>query len=370
VTGLTHNFYKYPARFSPLFARASIAAFTQPGDVVYDPFMGGGTTLVEATAMNRRVIGNDINSLAVFVAEVKTSVLQGSQRSDIRSWANRLVSKMTVCAPVERARDWAESGYQRNINSPETWRIRKIVELALGEASSLPSEEAQQFARCIVLRTAQWALDCRKNIPTVGDFRSRFHENAIEMIRGAAQYARAVRGKSHALCLHRSAVGIEKEPILTRHRPIRLVLTSPPYPGVHVLYHRWQVQGRKETPAPFWIASKLDGHFASYYTFGDRNEQQLKSYFERALAAFSSIAKIADENTVLVQIVAFSDPDDQLERYASMMKEAGFSEQKIPELANAPDGRVWRSVPGRKWYASQRGTTTSSSEVVLFHTIK
>ena len=46
VSGLTHNFYRYPARFSPLFAREVIRAFSRPGDLVFDPFMGGGTTLV------------------------------------------------------------------------------------------------------------------------------------------------------------------------------------------------------------------------------------------------------------------------------------------------------------------------------------
>lgn len=53
VTGLTHNFYRYPARFSPQFARAAIEVFSEPGDVVLDPFMGSGTTLVEASALGR-----------------------------------------------------------------------------------------------------------------------------------------------------------------------------------------------------------------------------------------------------------------------------------------------------------------------------
>ena len=52
ICGLSHSFYRYPARFSPLFARAAIAAFTNPGDVVLDPFMGGGTTLVEAARLD------------------------------------------------------------------------------------------------------------------------------------------------------------------------------------------------------------------------------------------------------------------------------------------------------------------------------
>ena len=31
------------------------------------------------------------------------------------------------------------------------------------------------------------------------------------------------------------------------------------------------------------------------------------------------------------------------------------------------DGRLWRSVPGRRWYSDQRGDTPGSKEVVLIH---
>ena|SRR2546427_4154975 len=43
TTGSTHNFYHYPARFPPAIARAIIETFSRPGDVLLDPFMGGGT---------------------------------------------------------------------------------------------------------------------------------------------------------------------------------------------------------------------------------------------------------------------------------------------------------------------------------------
>jgi len=72
ITGLTHDFYRYPARFSPQFAKAVIEAFTRPGEVVLDPFMGGATTLVEAQALGRIGIGLDVNELACFIARVKT----------------------------------------------------------------------------------------------------------------------------------------------------------------------------------------------------------------------------------------------------------------------------------------------------------
>ncbi len=75
VSGYTHNFYRYPARFSPLFVREVIRQYSRRGQVVLDPFMGGGTAIVEAMAMGRRAVGVDLNSLAHFVTTVKTTPL-------------------------------------------------------------------------------------------------------------------------------------------------------------------------------------------------------------------------------------------------------------------------------------------------------
>lgn len=44
VDGLTHRHYHYPARFSPLLIGQAIETFTDPGDLVIAPYVGGGTT--------------------------------------------------------------------------------------------------------------------------------------------------------------------------------------------------------------------------------------------------------------------------------------------------------------------------------------
>jgi hypothetical protein len=144
-------------------------------------------------------------------------------------------------------------------------------------------------------------------------------------------------------------------------------VTSPPYPGVHVLYHRWQVDGRKEAPLPFMIANKLDGAGSSYYTMGDRKFPELKTYFDNIRATMSSVAALANRHTVFVQMVAFSEPRWQLKRYLETMEEAGLIEVFLPVLKGKADGRLWRSVPGRRWYSDQRGKTPGSQEVVLIH---
>jgi hypothetical protein len=149
-----------------------------------------------------------------------------------------------------------------------------MLEVVLNAVLQFESFREQKFVRCALLRIAQWALDCREGVPPVHEVRARFMVIVDEMVEGARQFAKAARKggctRADVLCLHRSVVGAEDGPRVREIGSPALILTSPPYPGVHVLYHRWQVLGRRETPAPFWIAGTLDGAGASYYTFGDR----------------------------------------------------------------------------------------------------
>jgi hypothetical protein len=54
----------YRACFKPQLPRFFIERLTLPGDIVYDPFMGRGTTLVEAALLGRIPFGCDANPLS------------------------------------------------------------------------------------------------------------------------------------------------------------------------------------------------------------------------------------------------------------------------------------------------------------------
>jgi hypothetical protein len=54
----------YRACFKPQLPRFFIERLTRPADVVYDPFAGRGTTLIEAALHGRRPIGCDVNPLS------------------------------------------------------------------------------------------------------------------------------------------------------------------------------------------------------------------------------------------------------------------------------------------------------------------
>ena len=104
VGGLTHGFYLYPARFPPEVARSIITRFSQPGDWVLDPFMGGGTSIVEGLAQGRKMMGADVNALSHFVASVRTTPLSPADEFILKDWATE------VSALLARDASWVERG--------------------------------------------------------------------------------------------------------------------------------------------------------------------------------------------------------------------------------------------------------------------
>ena len=74
---LTHGLHRYPARMIPQIPAAILDHYTRegelsPGDLVYDPFAGSGTTAVEASLKGLEIRANDINPFAIMLTKAKT----------------------------------------------------------------------------------------------------------------------------------------------------------------------------------------------------------------------------------------------------------------------------------------------------------
>ena len=365
VQGYTHDFYKYPARFSPGFVRYILDSLTEPGDYVLDPFMGGGTTIVEAAASGRRAVGSDVNELARFITSAKTTPLSEDDVTEVRGWVEEVRKAITR---REVATFQPTESPIRNMPIETYHFFSTATELT----KRLRFARRRRFARCALMRIGQWALDARSTTPgtaalvqalanrvelmldglrelVIAARREGVHKNKITATRQLMAYSASDSHLAHALRRH--AV-----------HPT-LILTSPPYPGVHVLYHRWQVLGRKETPAPYWIAGVRDGHGASYYTMGSRSTLGLENYFNGLLYAFRNLRAIVTPNSTVVQLVSFSHTAVQLPRYLETMMTAGFEETTAGRIGS----QQVRLVPNRKWYNQQRPCSDASREVLLIH---
>ena len=57
----------YRAFYKPQLPAYFIQRYAEPGQLIYDPFMGRGTTLIEAKLLGHNVIGNDVNPLSTIL---------------------------------------------------------------------------------------------------------------------------------------------------------------------------------------------------------------------------------------------------------------------------------------------------------------
>jgi tRNA G10 N-methylase Trm11 len=71
----THCYHAYPARMIPQVTSRIIDKYAQDAALLFDPYCGSGTSLVEANICGIDAIGTDINPLAGLIAKAKTEVI-------------------------------------------------------------------------------------------------------------------------------------------------------------------------------------------------------------------------------------------------------------------------------------------------------
>ena len=185
-------------------------------------------------ALGRNALGIDISSLACFVCDSKTAFLTDEDVTVFQKWAASLSNVINMHTPSTRFHDYANSGYYRNLEDRRLWRHRKAIEQCLFSLNKVSSERALTLARCVILRTAQWAIDTRKTFPSIANFRKKLEQFSISMLDSAIAFRRQLKqfkGTSvpKVMCLNRSAVGLEEEEAVKEVCPPKLIVTSPPY---------------------------------------------------------------------------------------------------------------------------------------------
>jgi len=90
---LTHWIYPYKGKFHPQMIRALLYIIgLKEGDTVLDPFIGSGTTAVEAQLLGINCIGIDVSPLCVLQSRVKTESME--VLSQIIEWKKEIVERI------------------------------------------------------------------------------------------------------------------------------------------------------------------------------------------------------------------------------------------------------------------------------------
>lgn len=260
----------YRACFKPQLPRFFITRLTYPHEVVYDPFMGRGTTLVETALLGRTPVGCDVNPLSQILilprfdppelSEIRDRLRWMDLERDRETWDELLVFyHPTTLRALTNLREYlldrAEAGERDRVDA---W-IRMVATNRLtGHSRGFFSVYTLPPNQAVSLDAQRKINENRQQTPPERDVReviirksrsllSKLQASEVELLRDIAPDSLLITGSS------------ESTPQI-RDDSVHLVVTSPPFLDI-VDYQsdnwlRCWFNGIDATRVPVWHLSK------------------------------------------------------------------------------------------------------------------
>jgi len=242
----THDLHAFPAKFPPQLPRKFIDGLTQPGDIVLDPMVGSGTTLVEAVLAGRHAIGFDIDPLALRLCRAKTTAASPSQVAQTGLDVLRRARTAVYEQKDDLRREIARRFDTKTQQFIDYWFAPEVqIELLalLKQIESLQENEVRAFlelvfSSIIITKSGgvSLALDLAHTRPhrakdklyrsPIKEFEKRFRQNLNSLSTFSVAHSLVILGCGNAQSL----------PL--KDSSVDLVVTSPPYPANAIDYMR------------------------------------------------------------------------------------------------------------------------------------
>ncbi|MBI4506208.1 MAG: hypothetical protein HY691_11780 [Chloroflexi bacterium] len=272
-----HRLHPYLGKFIPQLVEWFLARYFKEDDVILDPFMGSGTTLVQGNEMKMYTIGIDISPFNCLIARVKTAKYDVARvRREILE-AERLVSLFSRCLvePEEQSsplfRDAQLNDFERlkvalleecESEYLRTWFAPWALLEMLYYRSLIPSYHYQDLLRVILSRAARssrlvphydlarpkaplavgelyWCRKHTKCCMPIEDCLTKIHAYSEDTARRIAHFDQ-LRSDRTATALQADSRTVDLKSALDTTplagRLITGVFTSPPYVG-QIDYH-------------------------------------------------------------------------------------------------------------------------------------
>lgn len=236
----THGYHRYPAKFIPQLAARLIREYSVEGDLVVDPFMGSGTTLVEAKLLRRPSVGVDINPVAHLIARAKTQAIEPKRLARALEHLAEQLSSPTQpslfadsqIAPLP----WMGASWHERLRYwfPETV-LQQLAQIQHA-IDTLNSEEERTFFNCALshsLKTVSYWHDgsvkpMRKLQKRIPDVPTVFWRHVRKMVQGNREFWNLLC-KRDALNVPALAYCKDARRLPVEDGSAALIVTSPPY---------------------------------------------------------------------------------------------------------------------------------------------
>jgi len=233
-----HSLHPYPAKFIPQIPRKAISLWTKAGEVVYDPFCGCGTTLLEAKLMGRPSIGVDNNAVACLVSKAKTASYSAS---DIKRATSFLASLDRTLATLKPRKDLIpkNENFLYWFSAPVLERLSAIKSLVLSQPEPLRTLFLAVFS-AIIVRVSYQDSDTRyakiERVVRPQNVDSAFAAKLSDIVGRLPSLL--VSSKAAAVAVHQAD---SREVGFIPDSTVSLIVTSPPYLNAYD-YHKYHRQ--------------------------------------------------------------------------------------------------------------------------------
>ena len=230
-----HRMHPYLGKFVPQLAEVFLLRYASPGQLVWDPFAGSGTTLVEANAFGARAAGCDVSAFNCLLMRAKTGAydpaellsdvvrLSDGQAGGKARGGGRYLRQWYAPRSLAELLSFRER--IEGTEYPELWQVvlsrsARSARLARHDDLDFPAEPVSGEYFCHKHRRV-----CRA-VGEADKFLRRYVRDAVQRVQEFAD----LRSREPVEVLHGDAR------LLDPPAPVDLVLTSPPYPGL-IDYH-------------------------------------------------------------------------------------------------------------------------------------
>jgi hypothetical protein len=327
-----HSLHPYLGKFVPQLVEVFLDRYFSPGACIYDPFVGSGTTLVEANVFGGDTIGCDISAFNCLLTRVKTvryplGELELLLRGALEDARRRVPTQPTEATPwlwrwySPRALKelLAYRAASEELDSPYDDVARVILSRA-ARSARLTTHFDLDFPRTPVT-SPYWCLKHKRECRPVEEAWKFLVRYTTDTVRRLREFA-TLRRDRDVVVLHEDS------------RSVRLpaspagVITSPPYPGL-IDYH----EQHRYANELLGLVDRRDEEIGA--ASAGRSRSALRGYVDAMSAVFDNTAsQLARDGCVLIVV------NDSQGLYPEILQTAGLVlEERITRHVNRRTGR-------------------------------
>ncbi len=228
-----HSLHKvsYRACFKPQVPRFFIERLTASGDTVFDPFMGRGTTPIEAALLGRRALGSDLNPVAQTLATPRVSppYLESieARLNKIELWIESLENEDLLVLfehiTLGELEAWKRYFLARRLNGEfddvDAWLEMVAVNRLTGHSPGFFSVYTMPPNQAVSLESQRKINEKRAQTPTYRDTRALIARKSRQLLRDKV----CDFGLNHRIWTGAA------DDVAASDESIDLILTSPPF---------------------------------------------------------------------------------------------------------------------------------------------